>query len=143
MIIFEILLATDPSKPLIEAATQSQNLIPLWGALITTAGVAVVNWFSARNKKKVDQFQIFMDESSEFREEMRKERKRLQEEVTLLEGEKTSLKKQVGDYTIQLESCLTKVKKSETDLVETQKNLEIAHEKLGFLKEQVIKDDKK
>ncbi len=129
------LLVEIPAKSLIES---SRSWIPFYGAILITLITAFGNWWRGRSKTKHDQFQIFMDESAEYREEMRKEFIRLKKEVSILEEEKLIFKKQISDYIIQLENSTTNIAKVDKELLESKHSLELAQQKLIALKERAI-----
>jgi len=130
-----ILLVEIPVKSFMES---TRDWIPFYGAIAITLLAALGNWWKSRSKTKHDQFQIFMDESAEFREEMRKDKRELQKENENLEIEKSTLKKQIMDYVNQLEDSAVKMKKAGEELLKTQNDLEQAQQKLIVLKGQEI-----
>jgi hypothetical protein len=120
-------VSVENTKSLFE---NSRDWIPFYGALLITVTTALANFWRNKSKNKHDQFQILMDESAEFREEMRKERERLKKENLDLEGTIVVLKGKCLDYETQLGDCAARIKKAEEELTAITKKVTSTQQKL-------------
>jgi len=121
------LAADSPIKTLAE---NSHDWIPFYGALLITIITAFVNIFKGRSKGRTDQFRIFMDESAQYREELREEKNSLKKEVDGLKQEKEILHKNITEYHTQLDACKKNVDIMQKQLEESKVSLALLEEKL-------------
>ncbi len=90
------------------------------GSAIASIIVAFITWWTNKSKNKNDQFKVFMDESTEFREEIRKDRQALKNE---------------------LEECYKIVEKYEGEIEESKDLLNVLKAQITSLKDKKSQND--
>lgn len=147
--------AIDTANKLAEATPNpptSNTFIREWGTTISAILIAAIGglwtWWNNRPKNKNDQFQIFMNESSEFREEVRKDKENIKAEMVSLVSEKTALliEKKVLQEKIEScekssEDCADELKKLRIQLKEANKELDVLRVKTNAFRERIVELD--
>jgi hypothetical protein len=96
------------------AASSANPWIATVGAIVIAVITGLVSWRTSKSKTKNDQFVALMEQSAEFREELRKDR-------DIIKTELASAKKDLEAMRVQLSDC-------EIKMVECQKKLETCQE---------------
>jgi len=102
---------------------ESHDWLPTIGAIIISILTGLFSWWKNRPKEKSDSFKVFMDESSEFREEIRKERSQLKKDLNEAQMERITLQQKLADYEKHIDECSLLVKKQKNELENVQLQL--------------------
>jgi len=115
---------------------------PILSSVVLCIIAAIVswwfNWMKGISKRDTNHFVAFMDESAEFREEVRKDRERLKDELSQLIAEKEHLKIRIIELERKQEECTKLVVKHSEELATAREENEILHTKIKTLKEALI-----
>lgn len=141
---FNFLLAT--ANGIIPATTTPSSNFdwrPIIYSIILCLVTAIIqwwfNWRKGASKRDTNHFIAFMDESAEFREEMRKDRERLKSEVESMSKERNVLKTKLLEYEKRYEECSQIVNKHTIELTEARKQIVILQEDISGLQAKITK----
>jgi len=125
--------------PKIAPIVGAHDYLPTIGAIIISCLTGFFSWWKNNPRNKNDQFQVFMDESSEFREEMRNERGRLNQELKETYLEIINLKQKIQDYEIKLNDCSNNVYKQTLNLENSNQEINKLRNTIATLTDEITK----
>lgn len=136
MIPFNTVLAVEKTAALV--AQTGHDWLPTIGAIIISLITGAASYWKNRPKSKNDQFKMFMDESAEFRDEMRKERENLKDELDAAHSERVVLKAKILEYEKSMEDCNKAIKKHTNELEDAKTEIAKLISKITNLKEKLM-----
>lgn len=122
-------------------ATFFQIWAPTFGGVIITLVSGFWTYWRNRGRNRRDQFQIFMDESADYREEIRKERENLKKELAENKIERILLQEQIGIYQSEIKGCHLAVEQYKEQLAIAKIEIEHLTAKIQGLMEKIAKTE--